>query len=245
MVHSAFYRGLEAAQTRLAASGRSLRERAAAATSLADELGRRSRSFPWACRAGCAHCCHHPVGLTAAEAVQLHAAIVLQPPHWRDVLERRIVAAAAATRDLPWLQLAGQPCPLLVDGQCAAYAARPLACRAWGSANADACAGNAAGTAVAVPFDRTTFGLGLGIGHALADANGHRELRSALAALFAAADADLQPDPPPAAGAADVVAVVRNDGAAIAAFATARCAGVGDSLAVATLPPPAPPPGLG
>ena len=206
MVHSAFYRGLEHAQRALAA-GRPA-ERAAAAHRLLDELVAPGQPA-WACRAGCAHCCRHPVGVTFAEALRLRDAVRALPPAEAARIAAAVTATAQARRGQPWRALAGVPCPLLDGDRCAVYAARPLGCRGWGSTDATACARNADGEPVAIPFDREAFGLGLGIGSALAGGSGHRELRAALAAVLTAAD----------------------DAAAPQAFAAARTAGADDGSA--------------
>lgn len=187
MVHSAFYRGLEAAQ-RIGPLPPA--ERAHRAADLLHELEAIGRPAPWACRAGCAHCCSHPVGIAYGEALRLLQAIAALPDPERRRLRAAIAAAAQATAALPWLQLSRRPCPLLDGQRCAVYAARPLACRAFGSTDAEACAADARGEPTAVPFDRRAFGLGLGLGAALAAPHGHRELRAALAALLDCAPAD-------------------------------------------------------
>lgn len=189
MIHSSFYRGLEAAQ-HLGPPAHDCPDggldqpavRAAAATALLDHLLASTDLRTWACRRGCDSCCHHPVGVTFAEAVGLAAAVEDLGPLTAPLRER-IAAAAAATRDVAWEQLAATPCPLLADGSCTVYGARPLACRAFGSTDADACRRLAAGERVDLPFDRAAFGLGLGIGQALG--GDHRELRAALAAILA------------------------------------------------------------
>lgn len=81
----------------------------------------------WPCRRGCDDCCRslaEPPRITEAEWTLLREAIAALPA------ERlaRVEAAFAA-------RLAGEElraCPLLEDGACSVYAARPLACRTYG-----------------------------------------------------------------------------------------------------------------
>ncbi|MBL8723746.1 MAG: YkgJ family cysteine cluster protein [Planctomycetes bacterium] len=208
MSQSAFYRGLEAAQHALARSPRVPDAEAQAVHEVtAPLLAQAAAAARVACRSGCAACCHLPVGLQLGEALRLAAACRHDP----DLVER-IATAAAATAALPWSALAGQPCPLLREGACAAYAARPLACRSLTSSDAAACARGVAGTGD-VPIDDVAFWLGQGAAAALEAAQplGPRELRSALhellqspageteaAAAFARARAthDARPDGP-------------------------------------------------
>jgi hypothetical protein len=186
--HGEFYRGLERAAAACAAAGPAPAEQAAAvhramAPLLADtEVGDRL-----ACRAGCSHCCHFPVGITFAEALLLAQAVAAEPR-----LVALVAAEAAATADRGWLQLVGRPCPLLLADRCAAHGARPLPCRALGSTDAEACAAALRGPAT-VPRDEAAWWRGLGAAAALAEAGnlgetaaGSRELRAALAAVLAA-----------------------------------------------------------
>jgi len=103
---------------------------------------RRNSSFPAACRAGCAHCCHIRVDVTAAEVFTLK--------HWIDThvegaaheaLRARVDRAATAAAGVTEAEYARRrlACPLLVDGACGVYAARPLDCEAYVSADAGAC----------------------------------------------------------------------------------------------------------
>ncbi|MFY9343606.1 MAG: YkgJ family cysteine cluster protein, partial [Planctomycetota bacterium] len=130
-----YYRGVEAASRAVAAAGaRSPAVTAAAVHAaltplLAGEPGGSAR----ACREGCGHCCHFPVGVTFGEAMLL-AAAVREP-----ALAAAVLGAAATTADRAWPELVGTPCPLLRAGRCAAYAIRPLPCRALASADATAC----------------------------------------------------------------------------------------------------------
>jgi hypothetical protein len=186
-----FYRGLERASAALAPQqDASPAARAAAVhaavqpmfsdTELAEQL---------ACRRGCSHCCHYPVGISFAEAMRLADAVRAQP----DLVER-IQQADETQCDQTWEQLVGQPCPLLIDDACAVHDARPLPCRALGSLDATACA-DALQTDCAPPRDETAWWRGLGAAHALAELppKGRRELRSAVRAILTA-DVDSSQD---------------------------------------------------
>jgi Fe-S-cluster containining protein len=179
--HAEYYRGLELAQQALRGAGaepgaRARAVHAAMAPAFADTPAAPQR----ACRAGCAHCCHLPVGVTFAEALALAAALRANA-----ALAARVLAAARDTADLAWQELALLPCPLLTDGTCAAYELRPLPCRALASSDADACRA-ARDSRGAAPLDDVAFVRGLGAAAALAAADppGTRELRAALAALL-------------------------------------------------------------
>lgn len=185
MSQSEYYRGAEAATAALARAGVGAAARAAAVHDAVQPLlGGRRDGPAVVCAVGCAHCCHFPVGVRFGEAQRLAAAVRTQPELLAAV---RREAAATATHD--WQGLVGRPCPLLRDGACAAYDARPLPCRAMASADARACADSLAG-GPPPPIDGEAFWRGLGAAAAIdADhAPGQaRELRSALAALLATA----------------------------------------------------------
>lgn len=173
-----FYRGVEAA----AAVGQSLAA-AARASAVHDAVapllvGVGSR----ACREGCAHCCHFPVGVTYPEVLALRAALADDA-----CLRARVLEDARASASLGWGELVGRACPLLKDGRCAVYDARPLPCRALASRDDSACARALRGEGEA-PRDELAYWRGLGAASVLAAAHpaGSRELRSALAAVLEA-----------------------------------------------------------
>ena len=132
-----------------------------------------------ACRRGCSHCCHYPVGITFPEAMRLADAVRGRPE-----LRQRILAADRALAAQSWRQLVGVPCPLLIDDACALHEARPMPCRALGSLDAAACA-DALTTDRAPPRDEAAWWRGLGAAAAMANAEptGNRELRSAVNAI--------------------------------------------------------------
>lgn len=73
-----------------------------------------------ACRKGCSDCCRH-LSLFWVEAVALALALEQLP---ESEAERIRAAARSATPE--------GPCPLLAEGTCLLYAARPLICRTHG-----------------------------------------------------------------------------------------------------------------
>jgi hypothetical protein len=123
---------------------KSINKRVAAAYD--DRLARQRRADPAfgrqlaevECRKGCAFCCHLNVTATALEA--LHIAALLRMGGRAD-LERSVSAASEALSGLDAsARLARKSaCPLLVQGACSIYLARPIACRTLLSLSARAC----------------------------------------------------------------------------------------------------------
>ena len=73
-----------------------------------------------ACRKGCDGCCRH-IAVFPVEAAYLAKAVACLP-----------AAEATAVRIRARNTPADGPCPLLIDGACQVYAARPLICRTQG-----------------------------------------------------------------------------------------------------------------
>jgi len=73
-----------------------------------------------ACRPGCAGCCRH-LSLFQVEGIALAAALSALP-----------AAEATHIRGRARLSSPDGPCPLLEDGRCLLYAARPIICRTHG-----------------------------------------------------------------------------------------------------------------
>jgi Fe-S-cluster containining protein len=100
-------------------------------------------AHPLACVRGCAHCCHItvvtdvPTVLNLAEHIRAHFSA-----DQREDLRRRMAKRIAAVDAMsnPDRVKARLPCPLLVDGACSVYDARPLICRSFNSFDAEACA---------------------------------------------------------------------------------------------------------
>lgn len=96
-----------------------------------------------ACKGGCAHCCHQPVGITAIEALAIadHLRKALSEADLARVAAR-VAAAHEKARGLSTAERfsAEQPCPFLEAGQCSIYDVRPLVCRGMNSRDAGACA---------------------------------------------------------------------------------------------------------
>ena len=113
----------------------SLRELAALLTADAERqfAGHLAR-FPLgslACRPGCAYCCHVPrVLVTVPELAALAEAVRQLPPAAVEALRQRLDARADSDPPDAFVPAALPPCPLLVEGRCLVYDARPLVCRA-------------------------------------------------------------------------------------------------------------------
>src|SRR6185369_9752216 len=113
-----------------------------ATSRLAEALLSRAPEGAVACRAGCDHCCHQPVGLTPPEALAIAA-------HLRQRLAPEALALVAArlaqrVSDTRGLSSAARfspdhPCPFLDRARCSIYEVRPLACRGMNSLDAEEC----------------------------------------------------------------------------------------------------------
>lgn len=100
-----------------------------------------------ACRAGCDTCCHERVAVQAHEVliVAQHVQATFAPSE----LEALIARCAEhrrqfESRDVESTEPPRTPCVLLREGNCSVYEARPEACRAHHSFDAEACRANLA-----------------------------------------------------------------------------------------------------
>ncbi len=99
-------------------------------------------SAPIGCAEGCAYCCHLKVIATPTEVIaladELRASLT---PEQLQALRERVAAASALTRGATAEERARArvPCPVLVEGRCAGYAARPLHCAGANSFDPSAC----------------------------------------------------------------------------------------------------------
>jgi len=97
---------------------------------------------PLACRRGCNYCCHVQIITDVPTVIRLAAYFRVRFSSQEvDELRRRINERLDRFEGLPEAERRGLrlPCPLLVDGACSAYEARPLICRSYNSFDADAC----------------------------------------------------------------------------------------------------------
>ncbi len=150
-----------------------------------------------ACKAGCAYCCHLYVQVTPLEAIGVVRALQAQGPAALASVKARVADTFSKTegRDAAYRNVLALPCPLLVDGQCSVYAARPFVCRGANSADVDACR-RGMGNADGVPLptfvhQRTVFAaVGQGAAQALRERNVDPDLLELVAALKIALDHD-------------------------------------------------------
>lgn len=99
---------------------------------------------PFACRSGCNACCYSPPMVTSLEWQTLHRHLLTLPPQ----IQLQIIAMAEAQRplaatlrarrqatvrpDAPPVAQGPIQCPMLIDGKCSVYKARPMICRGYG-----------------------------------------------------------------------------------------------------------------
>ncbi|HTQ02498.1 MAG TPA: YkgJ family cysteine cluster protein [Polyangiaceae bacterium] len=94
------------------------------------------------CGAGCDHCCHEAVGVTAPEALQVYAYLrQTRSEEELNVLRLELRERSEAIRGLSTSERYSpdHPCPLLKDGSCSVYPARPFACRGMNSVDRADC----------------------------------------------------------------------------------------------------------
>jgi len=95
-----------------------------------------------ACKKGCQWCCHQPVFAMDYELDFLKQYIGKNfTPRQQTRIKEKALKKNEALGRLKGDKLlnAKHPCPLLVQGVCTAYAARPMACRIYLSSNVDSC----------------------------------------------------------------------------------------------------------
>ena len=98
---------------------------------------------PKACRAGCTYCCHFSVEVSVPEVLSLASYINANFSESElEAVKTRVHETERRVRGLNSYErlFARVPCPLLLDGKCSVYAARPLVCRGYNSFNWVTCA---------------------------------------------------------------------------------------------------------
>jgi Fe-S-cluster containining protein len=87
-----------------------------------------------ACRVGCNFCCHLRVMVLPHEAIALFRYLQSRVPDaTADIVRMRVRAYASSATS------AARACAFLVDGECAAYEARPSACAGYHSLSKERC----------------------------------------------------------------------------------------------------------
>ena len=150
-----------------------------------------------ACKAGCAYCCHLYVQVTPLEAIGVVRAVQAQGPEALAAVSARVADTLLKTagKDAAYRNILALPCPLLVDGQCSVYAARPFVCRGANSADVDACR-RGMGSASGVPLptfvhQRAVYAaVGNGAAQGLRDRGVDPDLLELVAALKIALEHD-------------------------------------------------------
>jgi Putative zinc- or iron-chelating domain len=97
---------------------------------------------PIACKPGCNYCCHMRVVASVPEVIALADFIAANFPAGAiEAIRRRAAETDEKTHGLSDEQWgAGRfVCPLLAEGRCSVYAARPLDCRGYNSTSLAAC----------------------------------------------------------------------------------------------------------
>jgi Fe-S-cluster containining protein len=94
------------------------------------------------CKKGCEWCCHQPIYALSYEMEYLNAFVKTN----FDKQKQDEIKSRAKTKDIKLkslneqdLQNSKHPCPLLENGSCIAYQARPMACRIYLSSNVNTC----------------------------------------------------------------------------------------------------------
>ena len=105
-------------------------------------LGEAGDAPTLACRSGCSYCCHFSVDVRPVEVLNLidHMQRTLSPA------EQSRIAKAMLKNRVELEQLTevervsrNVPCPLLVEGRCSVYAARPQTCRNYHATDVAGC----------------------------------------------------------------------------------------------------------
>jgi Fe-S-cluster containining protein len=94
------------------------------------------------CKEGCSWCCHQVVYAITPEFELLAAYIKHSlPEEIKEKIYKRATEKHRITKKLSQekLQNYKSPCPLLFDGKCVAYEARPMACRIYLSTDVSTC----------------------------------------------------------------------------------------------------------
>lgn len=95
-----------------------------------------------ACKAGCSYCCH--IRVVAQPHEIFHLATFMQEHFAPEQIRRALDQARDNRKRIDPLTVAEHiatniPCPLLEDGRCSAYQARPAKCRSYHSLNVKVC----------------------------------------------------------------------------------------------------------
>ena len=93
----------------------------------------------FACKAGCAHCCHVRVHALEPEVFRIVQSVKSLPDAMLAALTERLRLHARAAQGLT-LQNHRLPCPFLEDNRCSIYALRPAVCRKAHSLDVAKCA---------------------------------------------------------------------------------------------------------